>query len=158
MISIFLILGSPSKIIPFFVNLISILLVISGVFKLTLANKFYLGSLEYNFDVIEGTLFILFGVILLQFHEFMYVTVIAGLILSIVPILRFIKSINKQNIMLFDSLKYFAVLILIFNNSLTKKGLCITLGLLSLLISCYISKTLVDKLLMYKKEGGVCSE
>ncbi len=150
-ILIFLILGIlfiavPTKyLMPIIYWFMCIPLIISGIVKLTLADKRILGSLEYRFDIFEGVLSILVGVISLNFREYPIVTFILGLFYVVVPICRIIYSKTKKNQMLVDCLKYLTAFILITSYKTLSKFMCIVLGCIFIAICVFIFITLVNK-------------
>lgn len=123
---------------------------LAGIIKLTFINKQLLGNKEYVFDLIEGILNIIVGVIVVKFWDFRWVTFTCGIIFAIIPVLRVLFSKHKFNQALLDLLKYLAVIVLIssFNRVLVTRYV---VSAIFLTVAVIIFITLIIKIRKVKR-------
>lgn len=100
---------------------LGILICLAGIVKLTLLNKQLSGTMEFTFDLLEGIVNLIVGVVIVNFWDFRWITFGCGCIYAIIPILRIVLSEHRINQLVVDILKYLAIVVLIssFNRVLT---------------------------------------
>ncbi|MGM9972333.1 MAG: hypothetical protein ACI35W_07985 [Anaeroplasmataceae bacterium] len=131
-------------------KLVGCFLTLDGIIKLIFADYDSMGKVEYRFDVIEGFITIIIGVISFKFYNYQYVTLACGIIYSIVPITRVIMAKRKTNQLLVDCLKYLAIIVLIssINHTLMSN---IVISAIFFMIAILIFITLIRKIIKSKK-------
>lgn len=102
-----------SIVYPTLLMFIGVVICLDGIVKLTFLNIHTQGKKEFVYDLLEGILDLVLGVVIVKFYKYEYVTCISGVIYAIIPILRIIFSRHKLNQFVVDILKYLALIVLI---------------------------------------------
>lgn len=114
-------------------RLVAISFVLMGLFKLAFTSLKD-EKRELIFNIIEGTLGIILGVIYYHFYNYLTVDIICFLGLGAIPILRLIYASHLINQVSFDFLKYIGLISLLGGYNKVNKGFFIFCGIVWLLI------------------------
>lgn len=100
------IINSAEVVLHIVYNIICIIILIIGIFKLVMSNKRDLGQKEFVFDIIEGAVNIVVGVVCINFYHHYLVNLICGIAYLVVPLLRVFFAQHKINQLIFDIFKF----------------------------------------------------
>lgn len=119
-------------------RLIAIAFVLMGIIKLALTSVKD-EKRELIFNLSEGFIAIIFGVVYYHFYTNLVVDIVCFLVIAIIPILRLIFAEHKINQVGFDSLKYIGLISLLGGYSIMNKPFFIFCGSIWLIIAIILT-------------------
>ncbi len=143
---------------PIYFRIVSILVIIIGLFKLLFISKTTMNKVEYRLDLIEGILNLFIGVIFSNFHEFYILNIILFTIFMVVPLVRFKYAFNKANQFFIDTPKYIIAASILCAARIIYKIFFSLIGGVLLFIGIVIIISKIRKHIYKKKYGYIDGE
>lgn len=128
----------PAFLAPVYFSIVSIGFILMGIVKLVFANRILDTRKEYIFNMLEGSIAILMGVIYFNFYTYLIIDIIAFLALLVIPVLRLVTSEHVLNQVLFDILKYIGIISLLGGYAYLNKVFFIVFGAIWTCLGIYI--------------------
>lgn len=132
-IALIFLLVPPAFLSVVYFRIVAISFILMGIFKLaftTLNDE----KRELVFNILEGSLGIILGVIYFHFYNYLTIDIICFLAMLVVPILRLIYAEHIINQVSFDFLKYIGIISFLGGYTKVSKPFFIFCGIIWLLI------------------------
>lgn len=146
--TVFIIFRNKGLAMTYF-TIIGIVIIIIGVFKLTLVDKDRLGRLEYNLDLAEGLINLIVGVVFINFFEYIFVDFVLFAMYITIPICRCFYSQHPVNQVFVDSPKFLMSFSIVFASNFTFKVFFSIMGGIFILVGVGI---MIRKIIFEVKE------
>lgn len=137
-IGIIFILFKNTNLASTYFSIVSIAIIIIGMVKLVLLDKDRLEKQEYYFDLAEGIMDLIVGVVFANFYSFFFVDMIIFVGFISIPICRCFYSNHHLNQIFIDSPKFILSISLIFASNFTFQMFFMIMGIIFMCIGVII--------------------
>lgn len=151
-IGIIFILFRNTNLASTYFSIVSIVIILIGMFKLVLLDKDRLERQEYFFDLTEGIMDLVVGVVFANFYSFFFVDMIIFVGFISIPICRCFYSSHHLNQIFIDSPKFILSISLIFASNFTFQIFFMIMGIIFMCIGFAILGYKIFKELKTNKE------
>lgn len=151
-IGIIFILFRNTNLASTYFSIVSIVIILIGMFKLVLLDRDRLERQEYFFDLAEGIMDLVVGVVFANFYSFFFVDMIIFVGFIAIPICRCFYSSHHLNQIFIDSPKFILSISLIFASNFTFQIFFMIMGIIFMCIGFVILGYKIFKELKTNKE------
>ncbi len=157
-IGVIFILFRNTNLASTYFSIVSIVIIIIGMFKLILLDRDRLEKQEYFFDLIEGIMDLIVGVVFANFYSFFFVDMVIFVCFISIPICRCFYSSHHLNQIFVDSPKFVLSISLIFASNFTFQIFFMIMGIIFMCVGFIILFYKIFKELKANKEKRINEE